>query len=373
MRRLLYIPLLALLFFSGGCVKQFQPEISEKEDLLVVEGLITDQPDIFTIRLSKAKPLWRKSQAVPVTKSTVWITDDLGSSYTLKELKAGEYVTDSTHFRGETGRQYVLHINISPQLGGLRYQSSPVTMKPVPQVDSIYYEKLGFVYNDENYEGCRIYLDTHDPSNNCRFYRWDFTETWEFHIPYDVANRICWISGKSEEVLIKNSTGLESDKVTRFPLYTISDPIDRLTVKYSMLVNQYSLNEDEYLYWESLRNLLEDVGGLYDVIPANIPNNIACLDDPEEKVLGYFSVSAVKSKRIFIKDRFTGINHIYDNCPTGTVYGTGAIPGINILVWVLYTGVTEDPPYTPFRVITDKIECADCRTRGTTTPPLFWK
>ena len=109
------------------------------------------------------------------------------------------------------------------------------------------------------------------------------------------------------EINIKNTSVLEQDKIERFPLNFISNQTDRLKVKYSMLVNQYSLNEDEYLYWEKLQNMSEQVGGLYDMIPSAIPSNVYCIDDPNEKVLGYFSVSASSSKRIFIKDHFAGI------------------------------------------------------------------
>lgn len=363
-----------LLLLSEGCVKQFIPSIDEKADLIVVEGLITDQPGIYTITLSRAQPLWKKAQAAPLKKCTVWISDDIGVNYLLKEIKSGVYVTDSSLFKGVPGREYTLHINTTAEYGGHKYESVPVVMRPVPPVDSVYYEKRDFVINDEQDEGCEIFLDTHDPSNNCRFYRWNFDETWEFHIPYEeVVNKICWISGKSEDILIKNTSGLTEDRVTKYPVFLISDPIDRLTVKYSMLVNQYSLSEDEYIYWESLRNILDEVGGLYDIIPANIPNNLYCLDNPDEKVLGYFSVSSVKSKRIFIKDNFRGINHLYDTCPTDSAPATGQIPYLNILVWVLYFGVGPDPLNIPFRVLTDKKECGDCTTRGTTARPLFWQ
>jgi hypothetical protein len=78
----------------------------------------------------------------------------------------------------------------------------------------------------------------------------------------------------------------------------ISNLTDRLRVGYSILVDQYSLNEDEYLYWEKLQSITEQVGGLYDIIPSPVPSNVYCVDDPNEKVLGYFSVSANTSKRL---------------------------------------------------------------------------
>jgi hypothetical protein len=369
-----YTLILVLIFLSGGCVKEFVPTIQEEQLLIVVEGQITNQPGIFTINLSRAKPLWKKELAIPLKKCRVWIADDLGKTDTLKEIKSGVYVTDSSRFKGQSGRDYTLHLKAAAEYGGRNYQSLPMKMRPVPPVDSIYYEKRNFVNNDELIQGCQIFLDTHDPSNSCRFYRWSFDETWEFHIPFsEVINKICWISGKSKDILIKNTSSLAEDKVTRFPLYLISDPIDRLTVKYSILVNQFSLSEDEYVYWESLRNVTDEVGGLYDIVPANIPNNLFCLENPDEKVLGYFSVSSVKPKRIFIKDNFVGINHLYDNCATGTAPATGTIPYLNILVWVLYFDMGPEPWNIPFRVTTDIKECGDCRTRGVNTPPSFWK
>jgi hypothetical protein len=134
-------------------------------------------------------------------------------------------------------------------------------------------------------------------------------------------------------------------------------------------VNQYSLNEDEYLYWQKLQNFSEQVGGLYDMIPSSIPSNVYCTDDPNETVLGYFSVSASSSKRIFIKDRFAGLVNQYINCPADTVYGNGPIQNLNNTVWVIIT-VSMPPP--PYRVITYTKGCADCTVRGTTVEPDFW-
>jgi hypothetical protein len=169
---------------------------------------------------------------------------------------------------------------------------------------------------------------------------------------------------------IKNTSVLDQDKIEQFPLLFISNQTDRLELKYSLLVNQYSLNEDEYLYWEKLQNMSEQVGGLYDMIPSGVPSNVYCVDNPNEKVMGYFSVSANSSKRIFIKDRFAGIIDPYTNatCIADTVFGGGNIPNLNVGAWVIITNFM--PPY---RVITRTKGCADCTVRGTTIEPDFWK
>jgi hypothetical protein len=139
-----------------------------------------------------------------------------------------------------------------------------------------------------------------------------------------------------------------------------------------MLVKQYSLSQDEYNYWEKLKNVSQNVGGLYDVTPMTISSNIKCMNNPDEIILGYFSVSAVSQKRLFIKERFQGIPNFYYSCPGDTVYGGPNVPieGLGSYVWVII-----DQSYSltnPYRVVTYSKECADCTTRGTTTRPSFW-
>jgi hypothetical protein len=368
-----HLILLSVLLILNSCIIQFIPETNEDKELLVVEGLITDQPGVNTVKLSKSLPLGRKNVAKPLKGCIVKIIDDLGQIYILKETVAGTYVTDPAIFRGVTGRQYSLHINTNTSYNNLNFESFPVEMKPAPPIDSLYYEKKTIKEKDDisqAEEGCQVYLNTHDPANNCNFYRWEYSETWEFRLPYDVPNKVCWISNNSDKINVKNTSVLEQARISRYPLNFISNVTDRLKVKYSILVNQYSLNEDEYFYWEKLQNISEQVGGLYDITPAAIPSNVYCLEDPNEKVLGYFSVSAVTSERLFIKDRFSGLINLYTNCASDTIFGRGPIPGLNVSVWVIYDGLDEDPPN---RIITYSKECADCTVRGTKIEPLFWK
>jgi hypothetical protein len=367
------ITVFLILILLNSCIVQFIPETDEDQELLVVEGLITDQPEAYAVKLSKSLPLGRKNVAKPLKGCIIKISDDKGNTYSLKETVTGTYVTDPARFQGKIGRWYTLHINTNTSYNNLNYESSPIELKPVPEIDSIYYEKKIIKEKDEisqAIEGCQVYINTHDPANNCNFYRWEYSETWEFRLPYAVTNRICWLSDNSDRINIKNTSVLEEDRVTRFPLNFISNTTDRLRVKYSMLVNQYSLNEDEYLYWEKLQNISEQVGGLYDITPAAIPSNIWCLEDPNEKVLGYFSVSARSSKRIFIKDYFSGLINMYIECPTDTIVGLGPIPNLNTSVWVIEDNSYDSPPT---RIITDKKGCADCTVRGTNKEPVFWK
>lgn len=174
--------LLLIILMLTGCVVQFVPEAGDYKDYIVVDALITDQNNTYKIEISKTAPLGETFSRLPVTGGQVTITDDLGNNFQFTEALSGQYISDSLAFRGQVGRSYTLHIKAD----GHQYESMPVEMKPVPPIDSLYAE----IIDNNTYEfgkivqGYQVYLDTHDPTNECKFFRWDFAETWEFHIPY---------------------------------------------------------------------------------------------------------------------------------------------------------------------------------------------
>src|SRR4030043_307879 len=136
---------------AAGCVSQFTPEIDEKTNMLVVEGMITDQNMANRIKVSRSIPVGQAIVAKPLKGCDITITDECDIIYNLKEISAGIYVTDSTKFRG--------------------------------------------------------------PSGKCFFYRWDFTETWEINLHFQGLNPICWITRESDEILIKSTKEYGQPKV----------------------------------------------------------------------------------------------------------------------------------------------------------------
>jgi hypothetical protein len=369
--RLQLVLLFILLLVINGCIEQFVPETSDDKDLLVVEGLITDQPGQDTIKLSRSLPLGAKSSAKPLRGCSVTISDDIGNLYSSTEMAAGTYIINSP-FQGVVGRSYTLHIQTNESYHSLSFESSPVLMKPVPPIDSVYYEKVVLSQSSEGdplEEGCQVYLNTHDLESKCKFFRWEFVETWEFKLPYEVPNKVCWITKNSDKINIKSTTTFTEDRIERLPVNYITNSTDRLNIKYSILVNQYSLNQDEYNYWEKLKNTSEKVGSLYDITPSSTTSNVRCIEKPAENVLGYFSVSAVKSKRIFIKDYFPGMPDLYTDCENAITGLNDSIPELNSRVWVIIK-ITYPPP--GYKVLTYSKGCADCTTRGSTVKPDFW-
>jgi hypothetical protein len=363
---------LLIVLVWGSCVREFVPQTDEARSFLVVEGSITDQNNSYKIRISKSTTLGSKTPGSVVKGCVVYVSDDMDNKFYFKEKPSGTYSSDSLNFRGAVGRKYVLHIT-----SGLRtYETFPIEMKPVPPIDSIYADivyKNSYALSDP-VPGYQVYLNTHDPSGQCNYYRWDFTETWEFRLPYlyeSIKNRICWKTAESKNIFVKNTSSFKEDKIVKFPLNFITTETDRLAVKYSVLLRQYSLNQEEFDYWDKLQRLNEATGGLYDIVPMSIEGNIHCVNYPEEKVLGFFRVSSVSSKRLFITNKLTGFPDFYKNCPVDTVSVNQRIPGLNVSVFIIEFIFGETASSGTY-VLTDRRECADCSVKGSTIMPPFW-
>jgi hypothetical protein len=371
MRSTIYLLLFLITFLTGSCITEFIPETGENQELMIVEGLLTDQKEINTIKLSRSQSLLSKTKGIPYQGCTVIITDDLGNVTRLAEQSDGIYVTDSSSFKGEVGRTYKLTV-ITNNSGSANftYESVPVTMLPVPPVDTIYYEKKTYSDGANGLrEGAMIWFDSHDPSDQCKFYRWDYIETWRFQLPYTVVNSQCWISTHSTDINISNASILAENRITKFPLVYVTPESDRLSSRYSLLLNQYSVSEDEFNYWERLKKVTEEVGSLYDITPSFIPGNLRCLEDPSQDVLGYFSVSAKSSKRVYVSGYYSGLVYLYKTCPTDTVSDLTSVVDLNKKLWVIESNTFVVPP---IYILTSQKSCADCTVRGSKTPPSWW-
>jgi hypothetical protein len=371
MRSTRYILLFLITLLTGSCITEFIPETGETQELMIVEGLITDQKEINTIKLSRSQSLLSKAKGTPYSGCTVVITDDLGNVTQLAEQPGGIYVTDSSSFKGEVGRTYKLTVlTNNSNSANFTYESVPVKMLPVPPIDTIYYEKKTYT-DDANglREGAMIWFDSHDPSDQCKFYRWDYIETWRFQLPYIVPNSQCWISSRSTGINISNASILAENRITKFPLVYITPESDRLSSRYSLLLNQYSVSEDEFNYWEKLKKVTEEVGSLYDITPSFIPGNLTCLEDPTQDVLGYFSVSARSSKRVYVTGYYKGLVYLYKTCPTDTVSDISGLVDLNKKLWVIESNTFVVPP---IYILTTQKTCADCTVRGSKTPPSWW-
>jgi hypothetical protein len=397
-----------IAFSLCTCIDPYFPKLSGYESLLVVEGLITDSNRSCTVKLSKTFQEQNSSPSV-VSDATVFISDDTGGKNYLNNTGKGIYKTDSTQFRGIVGRTYVLHILTG---GNDEYESEPCVMLPVPDIDSIYIAKDRKLVNNEteSLEGVSIYLDSKEGDNN-RYYRWTYDETWKFKIPnpqnyiykkgldpdepifiqVEDVKDICWKKQQSDEILIRSISEGQPEKIDKQPiLFIATEKSDRLLIQYSILVKQYSISKDEYEFWNNLKQVNETGSDIFAKQPYTVISNIHSITNPEERVLGFFQVSAVSEKRKNIPYRDVALMglHFYSYpcktwefepgdfetlclCPPKTwddVYWYLCIASDYTFIEPKFNGISD----VLLKLVFTRPECADCTINGTHVKPDFW-
>jgi len=380
--------------FMSMCIEHFDPPLGDFEDLLVIEGLITNSAEPQKVMISRSSRI-DTTHFIPENSANVRIIDDLGNEYQLLQIGDGEYQA-SSEFQGTTGRTYQLFVTTEK---GEIIQSDPVTMLSVPRIDSISWE-ISSRFNDEGdlMDGVQIYVNTHDPNNETWNYRWQWEETWEFNTRYrselqwDPNGTVeprpeniytCWSTVKSQNIHIGSSDNLATDIISSEPIrYVSSSESNRLNVKYSILVKQYALSESAWYYYKQLGKMNQELGSLFAPQPTPVTGNLINITDPGIPVLGYFDASEVNEKRIFISRKeelgemqeYSGYKSCFNDILTFFF-----IPGYTPYV----QGYAFERAHNPLRLFYidvspigfyySTIECSDCRLYGTNKKPVFWE
>ena len=359
-----------VLFALLSCKEEYYPPVDDtNSNLLVVEGIIN--PDSTTITLSRTRNLNDTIRFIPEPNALVYIEGQQGGLFQLQAKGNGNYTVGAIVLN--TATRYRLRIAV----GGNTYASEYVEVKKTPPIDSLQWEQNKDV---------SIYLNTHDPANNTRYYRWEFVETWEHHSYYDTnlgyANGVvyfrnpnellnkCWTTAGSTDILLGTSAQLSEDKIERAPITVIPDGSEKITVLYSILVKQYALNEKAYDFWQLLRRNTNNVGGIFDAQPSELIGNIHCINKPTEPVIGFISASTVETKRMFIRR-----GELSEwNSPTRDFVCTSIVISPNEWQSYLSNGF-----YAPAYFVSGgalavaRTQCVDCTYQGgNTIRPPFW-
>ena len=373
-----YSAIISVIVFAH-CVKPYNPPaLQAKNNYLVIDGFINSGTNqITTIILSRTRSISDSVTEIdPELGASIQIVADDGSTYPLTETGNGNY--QSTALNLNTSKTYRLKIATS---NGHTYHSDLVTCTNTPQIDSLTWAQPGDVH---------IYLYTHDPANNTHYYKWDYTETWEYKSPLqsyfvvigdrivvsDSTNQIdsCWQSDLSSDILTGSSVALSGDVINKAKLATIPQNDEKIFVRYSISVRQRGISADAYKYWGIVQKNSQDRGGLFDVQPGQLVGNVHCETDPAEPVIGFINASTETEKRLFIDhSEVTDWNVGTDTC------GQLVIPQDpnDFSHYYYYT----DPNYTFFHYVTSgsglaiaqKI-CLDCTVHGGANQrPSFWR
>lgn len=377
-RSVIYIFFLFIIL-TVGCRDPFEIETGFGEGgFLVVDGYINIGEGTTTIKLSRTTPIDIQPYQIPETGAGIFIEDNQ-FSYPLTEEAPGTYVSEELDLPLE--REYRLKIVTAE---GSTYFSEYTAAVKTPPIDSVTWQ--------QDSEGVKILVTTHDPISQTNYYQWQYEEVWEIQSSYlsfikyengqfinrssqEIRDmRTCWKYVNDNVLNIASSDRLTSDAIINHTVLSIPEGNERLGVRYSILVKQHALNKSAYDFLQILLKNNENLGTFSDPQPSQLVGNIH-RQNSDEVVVGFVGAYTTETKRIFINRSdviawrynpfceesiflFAEVDiEFYMNFYTPTRYQATLIDGQPVLTGVYATS----PP------------CADCRINGGVNAiPPFW-
>lgn len=322
-KALTYLLLLLAVGFVSGCTEQYVMQTETFEDAIVVEATITNEPKQQQVKITRTYALEESGPAAE-HNADVFVTDDLGNRYDFSEESMSGVYVSATEFAAAPGRIYRLNITTS---SGKSYVSSSEVLSPINEIQDV----VPSVEVRNGIRGVELNVKSFDPTNSSKYYRYEYEETYKIIAPNwspsrailtgDADNlgiaivprvgetRICYSTDRSTDILLTTTSGQSEDRVN-YPIRFISNKNYIISHRYSILVTQYVQSLAAYSYYRTLR----DISGGGTILSPNQPGflygNIKSNDNPNEKVIGFFEVASVSSKRIFFNytDLFPGEN-----------------------------------------------------------------
>jgi hypothetical protein len=386
-----------VLLTTIECTTPYEYQTNGFDDVITIEATITDQYKTQEIKLTRTYKLEEKTPT-PETKAIVFVTDDQGNKYDFKE-NATSY-TSINQFQASPGRTYELHIRTQD---GRSYVSSAEKLTQQTQIESVNAAAI----TKEGVLGVEITVNSNDPTNSSKYYRYEYEETTQIFAPKwypeelvvtsngrvtfqerTTEARICYNTEKSNTLLLTNTSNLSEDKVTDFPIRFISSKDHIIRNRYSILVKQYVQSLAAHTFSETLKEISDNGSILSQTQPGFFYGNIKSVDNPSEKVIGYFDVSSYSEKRIFFN--FTDLfpkerrpEYQYD-CPAPVpeseidqyfynyCFSASPLCQGNLVVELIRTKIKVFFPNEGPQYLLYPIECGDCTSFSSNIKPSFW-
>jgi hypothetical protein len=375
MKKIHFILLLGLY----ACIDPYNPpEITQAASVLIIDGSINSNGE-SKLTLSRSQNLNDQSPLVYQTGASVWIEDESENKFFLTEENTGSYHLPSVTLLAPN---YKLKIRLSNQK---EYESEFVPTLISPAIDSVTWG----ISNDQ----VELRVNTHNENNTeSGYYRWTFDETWEYITPYyssvvynantgraDVRTEdvtTCWRTGKSTEISIESTARFSENKVSQFALDRFNINSERFKVKYSVLVKQQTITSEAYNYWKQVKKSNEDLGTIFGSLPSEVISNVRSIDNPDEPVVGFFSVSSITTKRLFIANREVPAPIFYEtpypNCQLLEI-PVQSLSSFNSDSYLLVSPITMGGVIVIAYSYSSKF-CVDCRlSGGVNVQPDYWE
>ncbi len=391
---------MALLLVFTSCVETFDtaPFLNDdevSEDILVVEAIITDEMKQQTIKISKLGSLDGGAGPGEIGNAQVSLEDGTGTMYAFNSLGGGIYASQNP-FAAVPNVSYSLRVVIN----GKEYSSTEELLPSTSTIDELYARRIT---SDGGVDGIGIFVNPLGGGESPKF-RYEFEETYEIIaplwapfdmvvtsrtfpfefdlVPRDRDTRRCFGTRRSNDIILSSDLDLENNVEQGFLVQFISSEDPVIQHRYSILVSQFSQGTNAHAFYTTLREQATSADVFSQIQPGFIEGNIANISNEEDRVIGFFSVESVVSRRLFFdyEDFYPDeeLPPYFINCNSlgapRTVTPAGTSPLMDAIDSGDFVYVRDNngevPDGGPF--LTARTPCGNCTVLGSNVIPEFW-
>jgi hypothetical protein len=342
------IHFIALTFLVlDACIDPLTVPLKEASPILVVDGLLTDEPGTQSIKLFYSTPLDQTlKRPAEIADAKVEIIDDLSNVEILSYAGSGVYRTNGNKFYARTERAYKLRVTRPDKRV---YESGFQKLNSAGRLSQVYqsFESGNIIStNLMPKDALNLYVDANGAENEPNLFRWRWSSVYEVKTFPELRKKfegtkrvpdpepcsgyvrsgdgirkeaectccICWTQEYSSSSVVSEKNFIHNGVFNKTNIGKILVTSMRFYDKLYIEVEQLSLTEEAFQFWKLVEAQQKATGSLFQPNAVKIRGNIYNIVDPDEQVLGVFEVSAVKRKSIFI-DR-TAIPYVLDPIDT---------------------------------------------------------
>ncbi|GAA4765563.1 MULTISPECIES: DUF4249 domain-containing protein [Flavobacterium] len=313
----IYFYLFILILIAQSCTEPYALQTENFENLIVIEASITNQFKKQEVKVSRTYPSENNSPEFE-TGATVFVTDSNGNQYYFVE-NSGVYVS-AQQFQAQPNITYKLTVITSD---GKTYTSKDEKIASTTELETIT-TSVGTNGNEGN--GVKIIANMDDSTEGIKYYRYTYEETnkvispqWRDYMgeavyfsprpnsppfgevlikPWPYESKICYTTENSKDI-IQYNTSLSTTNNNSFQVRFISDQNYKIAHRYSIEVTLHNQSLAAYNYYEALKKSSTQGNILSQNQPGFYSGNIKNINNPNEKIIGFFEVSHISKKRIF--------------------------------------------------------------------------
>ncbi|MCL9804709.1 DUF4249 domain-containing protein [Flavobacterium amniphilum] len=411
MKRLYYILIVLGSLFTESCTEPYALQTESYESAIVIEATLTDEFKHQEIKLSRTHRLEENGPDVE-TGAVVFITDSNGNQYNFQE-NSDKYISQD-EFKALPNATYQLHVVTSD---GKTYTSTNESLSSLTNIDDVTATQ-GVNTNGE--EGVQILANSTKSTAGIEYYRFDYEETNKIIAPHWISRqgtvvystqplpnggpgkiemidwpyeaKTCYTTEQSKEISISNTSLNSSNSNVSFIRFLKASDY-KIANRYSIKVTMHNESLEAYNFYDALKKSSTGGSLLSQNQPGFFSGNIKNQSNQSEKVIGFFDVSHVSSKRIFFNFEDIFPNHQRPEYP----YFCPVVTPLNEDKFKFYycfcvgPGCPTDPSCAGFYILESvrikmkavyiygdefiyltNIECGDCTSFSSNVRPSFW-